>query len=165
MMSAILGNRLSRPRAAKCRGWAAGLVALCGLVLSGVAMAQMGNTLEQVTVTRGSSGKTVVRFQLKSPPANPPAGFSVQSPPRIALDFLDTANAMGVTQREVSEPALRSLNFIQSGNRTRVVFNLNKPQVFETTVEGNAVLVGATGPGCPVDSSRTGAALCGGEGH
>ena len=30
---------------------------------------------------------------------------------------------------------------IQAGNRTRVVFNLNRPQTFETQVEGNAVLV------------------------
>ena len=140
-MSAILGIQYSRVRAAARRGWAAGLVALCALALSSVATAQTANSLEQVTVTRGSSGRTVVKFQLKSPPANPPAGFSVQSPPRIALDFLDTSNGLGVTQREIAEPALRSLNLIQAGNRTRVVFNLNKPQTFETTVEGNAVLV------------------------
>ena len=41
----------------------------------------------------------------------------------------------------IDDPALRSLNVIQSGNRTRVVFNLNKPQTFSTSVEGNAVLV------------------------
>ena len=38
-------------------------------------------------------------------------------------------------------PALRSVNVVQAGNRTRVVFNLNKPQTFETQVDGNAVLV------------------------
>ncbi len=141
MMSAIHGIRHSRARAAARRGWAAGLVALCAFALSGIASAQMANSLDGVTVTRGSSGKTVVRFQLKSPPANPPAGFSVQSPPRIALDFLDTANGLGVNQRDIAEPALRSLNLIQSGNRTRVVFNLNKPQTFETAVDGNAVVV------------------------
>ncbi len=142
-MSAIHGIGLSRACAATRRGWATGLVALCALALSGMALAQAqpSNSLEQVTVTRGSSGKTIIRFQLKSPPVNPPAGFSVQSPPRIALDFLDTGNGMGVTQREVAEPALRSLNLIQAGNRTRVVFNLNKPQTFETNIEGNAVLV------------------------
>ena len=147
MMSAIHG--IGQAGAATRRGWAAGLVALCALALSGMALAQAGNSLEQVSVTRGSSGKTIVRFQLKSPPANPPAGFSVQSPPRIALDFLDTANGMGVTQREVAEPALRSLNLIQAGNRTRVVFNLNKPQTFETSVEGNAVLVTLTDQATP----------------
>ncbi len=141
MMNEINGIRHSRVRAAARRGWAAGLVAVCALALAGIAAAQTANSLEQVTVTRGSSGKTIVRFQLKSPPANPPAGFSVASPPRIALDFLDTGNGLGVTQREIAEPALRSMNLIQSGNRTRVVFNLNKPQTFETAVEGNAVLV------------------------
>ena len=34
-------------------------------------------------------------FTLKAPPANPPAGFAIASPPRIALDFLDTSNALG----------------------------------------------------------------------
>ena len=149
MMSAIHGIRLSRDRATVRRGWAAGLVALCALALSGMALAQTSNSLEQVSVTRGSSGKTVIRFQLKSPPANPPAGFSVQSPPRIALDFLDTTNGMGVTQREIAEPALRSLNVIQAGNRTRVVFNLNKPQTFDTQVEGNMVLVTLTDQATP----------------
>jgi len=149
MTNATRGILLSRTRATACRGWAAGFAALCALAFSSVALAQAGNSLEQVTVTRGSSGKTVVRFQLKSPPANPPAGFSVQSPPRIALDFMDTVNAMGVTQREVAEPALRSLNVIQAGNRTRVVFNLNKPQAFDTQVEGNAVLVTLTDQAAP----------------
>ena len=85
-----------------------------------MASAQTSNSLEQVTVTRASSGKTVVRFVLKAPPVNPPAGFSVQSPPRIALDFLDTANGMGVTQREIAEPALRisyQLSLPESGTR------------------------------------------------
>ena len=143
-MSATLGIRPTGVRAAARRGGTAVFVALCALALSGMALAQTTNSLDQVSVTRGSSGKTIVRFQLKSPPANPPAGFSVQSPPRIALDFLDTTNGMGVTQREVAEPALRSLNVIQAGNRTRVVFNLNKPQTFETAVEGNVVLVTLT---------------------
>jgi type IV pilus assembly protein PilQ len=41
----------------------------------------------------------------------------------------------------VEDVALRSVNIIQAGNRTRVVFNLNRPQTFETQVEGNAVQV------------------------
>jgi len=144
MMSVIFGNRTFRARALARRGWAAGLVAIFALVGSGMAAAQAANSIDQISVIRASSGRTVVRFQMKSPPANPPAGFTVQSPPRIALDFLDTANGVGAAQREVGEPALRSLNLIQAGNRTRVVFNLNKPQTFETTVEGNAVLVTLT---------------------
>src|SRR4029077_18443597 len=63
------------------------------------------------------------------------------NPPRIALDFTDTSSALSSNQRAVDSPTLRSLNFVQAGNRTRVVFNLNAPQSFETSVEGRDVLV------------------------
>jgi type IV pilus assembly protein PilQ len=117
------------------------LAAALTLASAGVAFAQGANSIDSLTVSKGSSGNTIVRFVLKSAPANPPAGFAISSPPRIALDFLDTGNGLGATQRVLDDPAVRSLNVIQSGNRTRVVFNLNKPQTFSTQVEGNAVLV------------------------
>ncbi|HTI45014.1 MAG TPA: type IV pilus secretin PilQ [Casimicrobiaceae bacterium] len=120
--------------------WAAALVALL-LSFAGVQAYAQSNSIEQVNVTRGASGRTIVRFTLKAPPANPPAGFSIANPPRIALDFLDTGSALTNNQRTVDDPTLRSLNLVQAGNRTRVVFNLNKPQTFETAVEGNSVLV------------------------
>ncbi len=143
-MSAFTDNRTSRTAAAARRGWAVALAAVLLTAFAGEALAQAANSIEQVTVSKASSGRTVVRFQLKAPPPNPPASFSILSPPRIALDFLDTANGIGTSQRAVDEAALRSLNLIQSGNRTRVVFNLNKPQTFDTTVEGNAVVVTLT---------------------
>jgi type IV pilus assembly protein PilQ len=126
---------------AACRSWMARIAGLAALAVAGIALAQSGNSIEQVTVTRGMSGNAVVRFVLKAPPANPPAGFAIASPPRIALDFMDTASALASNQRAVDDPALRSLQFVQAGNRTRVVFNLNKPQSFDTKVEGNAVVV------------------------
>jgi type IV pilus assembly protein PilQ len=43
--------------------------------------------------------------------------------------------------QEVGDPALRSVNVVQAGNRTRVVFNLNKPQSYETQIQGNTVVV------------------------
>jgi type IV pilus assembly protein PilQ len=99
------------------------------------------NTIEKVSVTRAASGSTIVTFDLKSPPANPPAGFATATPPRIALDFFDTASALPSNQRAVDDPALRNLQFVEAGNRTRVVFSLNKPQVFDTKVEGKTVVV------------------------
>ena len=123
------------------RRFAAGLVAIAALALTTLAAGQSGNSIDQVTVTKGSAGRTIVRFQLRNAPANPPAGFAIASPARIALDFLDTANGLGATQRQIDDAALRSFNVIQAGNRTRVVFNLNRPQTYQTSVEGNAVLV------------------------
>src|SRR5207244_8502006 len=103
--------------------------------VSAQVFAQASNAIEQVSVTRGASGRTVVRFTLKAPPANPPAGFAIANPPRIALDFPDTASALASNQRPVDSPTLRSLNFVQSGSRTRVVFNLNTPRSEEHTSE------------------------------
>ena len=111
------------------------------LLAAGSVPAQTPNSIEQVSVTRAASGNTIVRFELKSPPANPPAGFATASPPRIALDFFDTTSALPSNQRAVDDPALRNLQFVEAGRRTRVVFSLNKPQSFDTKVEGNAVVV------------------------
>ena len=137
-------------RAGALRGWMVALATLAGAFLAGNALAQATNAIEQVTVTRGASGRTIVKFTLRDVPANPPAGFAVANPPRIALDFLDTTSALSSNQRAVDNATLRSLNFVQAGNRTRVVFNLNSPQVFETSVVGKDVLVTLADSGAAV---------------
>src|SRR5215471_15789413 len=94
---------------------AAAILAICSL---GTASAQTANSIDSVSVSKGSSGRTVVKFTLKAPLANPPAGFAITDPPRIALDFPDTANGLGRTAQDVGDPSLRSLNVVQAGNRT-----------------------------------------------
>ena len=137
--------RAMRSTEAKRGHWPKGaaIAAVASLLLFGVgqALAQAANSIENLAVSKGSSGRTIVRFTLKAPLPNPPAGFAINNPPRIALDFPDTGNGMGRSAQEIGDPALRSVNIVQAGNRTRVVFNLNKPQSFETQVEGNTVVV------------------------
>src|SRR5215470_5622456 len=134
---------LMAPTAAEKRSWRvmAAFVAILLAIGIGQALAQSANSIDGLSVSKASSGRTVVKFTLKSPLANPPAGFSINNPPRIALDFPDTGNGLGRTSQEVGDPALRSVNVVQAGNRTRVVFNLNKPQSFDTQVDGNTVIV------------------------
>ncbi len=146
----LLDNVVTRARPA--RGARAWLMALLTLVASGAAFAQAANSIDAMTVSKGSSGRTIVKFVLKNPLANPPAGFAIATPPRIALDFPDTANGLGAAQRNVEDVALRSVNVVQAGNRTRVVFNLNRPQTFETKLEGNAVLVTLIDQGDQLDA-------------
>jgi type IV pilus assembly protein PilQ len=125
------------------RAWRA-VAAVAAVLLAigiGQAQAQTANSIEGLTVSKGTSGHTIIKFTLKAPLANPPAGFAINNPPRIALDFPDTGNGLGRSAQDVSDPALRSLNVVQAGSRTRVVFNLNKPQSFETQLDGNTVLV------------------------
>ncbi len=142
-MSPVPSITLNLPR---WRAWGVAATLGAALLMLGVgqALAQAGNSIEALTVSKGSSGRTVVKFTLKAPLANPPAGFAINNPPRIALDFPETGNGLGRSAQEVGDAALRSVNVVQAGNRTRVVFNLNKPQTFETQIEGNTVVVTLT---------------------
>ena len=56
------------------------------------------------------------------------------------IDWVAPTQTLRVDTSAQRSP-LRSLNFVQAGNRTRVVFNLNAPQTFDTRVEGKDVLV------------------------
>ena len=87
-------SRLSRtrPERALWRDRVGRIVAVAAMILlgNGFALAQAPNSIDSVTVSKAASGRTVVRFVLKAPLANPPAGFAINNPPRIALDFPDT---------------------------------------------------------------------------
>jgi len=144
-MKALPGSEYQYKRWQMYRWIAAAVLAITAFG-AGPASAQ-SNSIDSLSVAKGSSGRTVVKFTLKAPLANPPAGFAITDPPRIALDFPDTVNGLGRSAQDIGDPALRSLNVVQAGARTRVVFNLNKPQSYETRVEGNVVYVTLTEQG------------------
>jgi type IV pilus assembly protein PilQ len=99
------------------------------------------NSIEAIDVAGQQGGNIVVRITLKTAPANPPVGFTVNDPPRIAFDFAGTANGLGKNTREVGEGDLRLMNIVQAGDRTRVVMNLTKPLGYDTRIDGKAVII------------------------
>jgi type IV pilus assembly protein PilQ len=119
-------------------GWAWALVLVCW---QAAAVAAESNRIESINVSGQQGGQVVVKVTLAQPLANPPAGFSINNPPRIALDFPNTVNALGRSSQEVREGELRSVNVVQVGERTRLVFNLGRPVGFETKLEGRELFV------------------------
>lgn len=116
------------------------------LLLAAVFSAQAANPPTPNAVVSVESaalpgGKTVVRIGLKEPLKGTPAGFTVGNPPRIALDLADTGNAMGKNMVEANLGPLVSVNVVQAGTRTRLVFNLNKQVEYETKLDGKSLLV------------------------
>jgi type IV pilus assembly protein PilQ len=108
------------------------------LFLAGVAQAQLA--IQSVTAaTQG--GSEVIRIQTSEPLRQLPAGFTIQSPARIALDFAGARNATGQNLVELNQGNLRSANVVEAGDRTRVVLNLNQSVTYETRIDGNALLV------------------------
>jgi type IV pilus assembly protein PilQ len=99
------------------------------------------NAIESISAQSLPGGKVIIKFAMKQPLVNPPGTFSVNTPPRIALDFAETANGTGKSAIELREGELRTLNVVQAGNRTRVVMSLNRSVPYETKVDGKNLLL------------------------
>ena len=94
------------------------------------------------SVTGGvQGGVEVIRIETNQPLTAPPTGFTIQSPARIALDFPGMANAIGRNAVELNQGNLRSANVVQAGDRTRVVINLKQPSAYQTSMDGNTLVV------------------------
>lgn len=109
------------------------------LLIAGPALAQE-NSIDSMQVTQ-SSGGTIVKLTMKKALDNPPAAFSVATPPRIAFDFPSTGNGLGRTTQAINEGDLRSANVVQVGDRTRLVLNLSRMTTYETRIEDKSVYI------------------------
>lgn len=125
----------------------------CAILLTGAASVSVAaenaataaiaaqNNIENVTYTTLQNGKVEVKVSLKQALTASPAGFATNNPPRIALDFPGTANALGKNMVEVGQGILRTVNVVQAGSRTRLVLNLAKPAGYETRMHGKDLYV------------------------
>lgn len=103
------------------------------------------------------NGVDVVRIDFSEPLKAVPTGFSIQSPPRIALDFPDVTNATGKSVFDVNQGNVKSVNVVQAGERSRIVLNLKQPTSYQADIQGNSLLIslgtvqsaGASSPASP----------------
>ncbi len=86
-------------------------------------------------------GVEVVRIDFAQPLSAVPAGFSIQTPARIALDFPGFNNSSGKNIVEINQGNLRSANIVQAGERTRVVLNLKQSAGYKTEIQGKSLLI------------------------
>lgn len=124
--------------------WQAG-AAVCFAGAFGLSHAQE-NSIESISANQQGSN-VIVRIAMKNPVQKPPIGFSITSPARIALDFAGTGSSLKAPTQEVGVGDVRSVNVVQAGERSRLVFNLNRPLNYATAVDGNIVTVTIEGSG------------------
>jgi type IV pilus assembly protein PilQ len=101
------------------------------------------NAIDSFNVTQ-QGGQVIVRMGFKEALPGVPGSFTVASPARIAFDFPNTANGLGRGSQEIGEGELRSMNVVQVGDRTRVVFNLRNLMRYEAKVDGRTLLITMT---------------------
>ncbi|MDF3835004.1 type IV pilus secretin PilQ [Cupriavidus basilensis] len=99
-----------------------------------------GNTVKRVDASMVGE-QTVFTVELQGPPAQKPADFTTQNPPKLAIDFLDTGFAAGRAQYDYSGKLLKSANVVQIGNRTRVILDLARVASYRTEVRSNLFVV------------------------
>ena len=95
----------------------------------------------QAITSSQQSGADVVRIELSEALTAVPGGFSVQTPPRIALDLPGVGNAMGRSVVDINQGNLRSVAIAQAGERTRLVLNLRQAANYRTELQGKVLVV------------------------
>ena len=101
----------------------------------------LGNKIENIDFSALSGGRVSIRLQMKEALTNPPAGFTLNNPARIALDFPNTANGLNKNSVTSEQGALKSVSLAQAKDRTRVVLNLTKNVGYNTVISGKDVII------------------------
>jgi type IV pilus assembly protein PilQ len=116
--------------------WQVQTLAMLALFASLPAVAQ--NAIQSITASQ-QGNSDVVRIELAQPLAAVPKGFSIQSPPRVAVDLPGVANALGRSLVEVNQGNLRSVNVAQGDERTRLVLNLRQAASYRAELQGKVL--------------------------
>ena len=99
------------------------------------------NRIEKIDFSGLSGDRVAITITTTTPLTNPPAGFTIKTPPRIALDFPNTANGLQKNSLVAEQGVLKSVNVAQAKDRTRLVLNLTKSSGYTTEVKGNETII------------------------
>ncbi len=135
-----------------------GVILLLSLGMISVANAEEGafnNKIESIDFSPLSGGRVSIRIRTTEPLANPPAGFTLKSPARIALDFPSTGNGLNKNSIKSEQGVLKSVTLAQAKDRTRMVLNLAKVVSYNTEIKGNDVIIVLQGDVQQVANAQT----------
>jgi type IV pilus assembly protein PilQ len=113
------------------------------------------NSIERVNVTQ-QGGQILVQVTTKAPLPSVPANFTVANPSRLAFDFPNTVNSLGRNSQDIGQGDLRSMNVVQVGDRTRLVFNLRNLVQHEARLDGNNLVIALTASPAAASTASSG---------
>jgi type IV pilus assembly protein PilQ len=135
-------NRREGPRSAgrpRSRAAFAALAALAGLAWQ-TALGQAGTRLEKVELQPQPGEQLEVRLVLDGP-APQPMTFTIDNPARLAVDLPGTTLGLDSRRIDVKAGGVDTIVAAEASGRTRLVFNLDRLQPYQTRVAGNTVIV------------------------
>ncbi len=104
-------------------------------------------TIKDIRFDALPGDKVQITIETSSRPQQPQS-FSVDDPPRIALDFADTHSGLGWRAHKVGIGMVKSVAAIEAQNRTRIVFNLVKQATYSSQItdQGLILILGGKQP-------------------
>lgn len=115
------------------------LLMLVGFLLAST-VAQSMTRLQSIDYSQLPGDRLEFVLRLDGPAATP-RDFQTENPDRIVLDFPGIGNALDKRALAVQRAGVRSVQAIEAGGRTRVVFNLDRRQPYSVRADGNRVLL------------------------
>ncbi|GBL45341.1 type IV pilus biogenesis protein PilQ [Sulfuriferula multivorans] len=113
------------------------------------------NSVQSLDYSTLEDGKLLIKVGLKQPLKASPAGFAINNPPRVVLDLAGASNGLGKNTVNVGQGALRDINIVQAGDRTRLVLNLSKAAQYTTRMEGNDLFITLQASNNQITSNET----------
>ena len=120
-------------------GWRSKLLAMFAAVAVWTP-AWADNAIQSINTTQ-QAGSEVIRIELSEALTAMPAGFTIQTPPRVAIDLPGVTNAIGKSVVDVNQGNLRSVNIAQAGERTRLVLNLKQAAGYRAQIDGKILVI------------------------
>lgn len=84
--------------------------------------------------------KVELRLRFDELPSDP-AGYTIEKPARIVLDFEDTDNSLAQKKFTMNIGDVSSAVVVSSGGRTRLIVNMDQLSAYNTRKEGNEFIV------------------------
>ncbi len=98
------------------------------------------STLKDISYDMLPGGRVELHINFDQGQVPQPKVFTTDTPPRIAVDFADTANA-APRHMDVGKGSLSGISAVSAGGRTRVVVELIRPSSYTTRVDGNSLIL------------------------
>jgi type IV pilus assembly protein PilQ len=98
------------------------------------------NQLQSISVQPVSGNQTQLTLHM-SGPAPEPLVFTIDKPARLSLDLPNTAIALPSRRIDVGTGGIDTVLAAEANGRTRVVLNLDQQQPYQTSVNGNDIVL------------------------
>ncbi len=98
------------------------------------------STLQNITYKTLPGGRVELRMNFDSSQVPDPRVFTTDNPPRIAVDFPDTAND-AARHQDIGIGTTTGVSAVSAGGRTRVVVELMQASTYKSHVEGNSLVM------------------------